>query len=97
MDTAKTTQSAIELRRALAVMLPILHELSISETASVLGRSETWVVKERQGFIRESSSAIQDSSKGGRRNQLIPADQEDAFMESVWTSPGSIDTYQGRN
>lgn len=83
LNTAKTTHSAIELRRALAVTLPMVHGLSIRETATVLGRSETWVAKERQSYIRQEPRPAQDASRGGRRNQLIPSAEEDAFMEEV--------------
>jgi len=83
LETAKTTQSAAELRRALAVTLPVMHGLSLQETASLLGRSETWVAKERRSFIKDLPGATATNARGGRRNQLIPADEEDAFMEMV--------------
>lgn len=83
LKTAENTQSAIELRRALAVALPVLHGLSLKETAGVIGRSEAWVAKERLSFIQEQPSKTEHSQRGGRRNQLIPADEEDSFMESV--------------
>lgn len=83
LETAKTTQSAIELRRALAMALPVMHGLSLKDTAELVGRSEVWVAKERLSFIQEQSSKTEHSKRGGRRNQLIPADEEDAFMVSV--------------
>jgi hypothetical protein len=83
LDTAETTQSAVELRRALAVVLPVLHGLSLKATALLVGRSETWVAKERQHFIQDTLPERAERSVGGIRNRLIPADQEDAFMESV--------------
>ncbi len=81
--TTETTQSAIELRRALAVTLPALHGLPLKETASVLGRSVTWVAKERRAFIHELKEPETKVGRGGRRNQLIPADEEDAFVEAI--------------
>jgi hypothetical protein len=83
LDTAKTTQSASELRSALALMLPVLHGLSLKETAVLVGRSETWVAKERQQFIQGTTHTLAEKAGRGRRNQLIPADEEDAFMEEV--------------
>lgn len=83
IKTAETTQSAVDLRRALAVALPVLHGLSLKETAGVIGRSEAWVAKERLSFIQEQPRETEHRLRGGRRNQLIPAEEEDAFMESV--------------
>ena len=83
LDTAETTQSATELRRALAVVLPVLHGLSLKETASLVGRSETWVAKERQNFIQNTHHTDTEKPRRGSRNQLIPADEEDAFMEDL--------------
>lgn len=83
LETTRTTQSAIEIRRALAVALPVMHGLSLKDTAKLVGRSEAWVAKERLSFIQEQSSKTESCLRGGRRNQLIPADEEDAFMESV--------------
>ena len=82
LNVIGTTESAGEIRRALAVALPVLHGLSLKETAAMVGRSETWVAKERRAFISEKT--LQGSQQpGGRRNQLIPAEEEEAFLESV--------------
>lgn len=83
LSTVKTTESASEVRRTLAVLLPVLHGLSLKETATLVGRSETWVAKERQSFICEQLNRVEDPQRGGRRNQLIPAGEEDSFIESV--------------
>lgn len=83
LEITKSTESAIEIRRALAVVLPVMHGLSLKETAELVGRSEVWIAKERLSFIQEQSSKTEHSQRGGRRNQLIPADEEDAFMVSV--------------
>lgn len=83
LHAALTTQSTLELRRALAVTLPAIHGLSLKETASLLGRSVTWVAKERQTFIHEPTAPTTEVRRGGRRNQLIPADEEDAFVEMI--------------
>lgn len=83
LETTRTTQSAIGIRRALAVALPVMHGLSLKDTAKLVGRSEAWVAKERLSFIQELSNKTESSLRGGRRNQLIPADEEDAFMDFV--------------
>lgn len=83
LKTAKTTQSALELRRILAVVLPVLHGISLKESATLIGRSETWVAKERQKYINERNSQSEVRAKGGRRNQLIPVHEEDLFMDLV--------------
>ena len=83
LEITKSTESTIEIRRALAVVLPVMHGLSLKETAELVGRSEVWVAKERRNFIREQPQKDAVGTRGGRRNQLIPADEEDAFMEMV--------------
>lgn len=83
LHTAETTQSANELRRALAVTLPALHGLPLKKTASLLGRSVTWIAKERRTFINEPTDLETKVGRGGRRNQLIAADEEDAFVEAI--------------
>lgn len=79
----KTTESASELRRALSVVLPIMHGLSLKDTAALIGRSEAWVAKARRDFIEVKTGQSDGQPRGGRRNQLIPANEEDAFMDSV--------------
>lgn len=81
--TAKTAETAAELRQALSVLLPVMHSLSLKETAALIGRSVTWVAKERLNFIQERPNSNESAERGGRRNQLIPADEEDAFVELV--------------
>ena len=66
IKTAETTQSAVDLRRALAVALPVLHGLSLKDTAVLIGRSEAWVAKERQTFIRARPNPNEGQSRGGR-------------------------------
>ncbi len=83
LSVIQTTESAADIRRALAVALPVLHGLSLKETAEMVGRSETWVAKERRAFIREEADQAAHQRQGGRRNQLIPAEEEEAFVESV--------------
>lgn len=83
LNKAVTTESAIELRRSLAVTLPAIHGLTLKQTASVLGRSVTWVAKERQSFIQRQQDCTTEVSRGGRRNQLIPADEEDSFVQVI--------------
>ncbi len=83
LHTSRTTESATELRRALAVMLPVLHGLSLSETASLVGRSETWVAKERKNFIHNTIPVAAERPFRGSNNQLIPAAEEDAFIATV--------------
>lgn len=83
LETTETTQSASELRRALAVVLPVLHGLSLKQTATLVGRSETWVAKERQNFIQNTVPTSVERTSRGSKNQLIPAAEEDAFMEMV--------------
>lgn len=83
LETTKSTESAIEIRRALAVVLPVMHGLSLKQTAELVGRSQVWVAKERRNFIQEQPRNHEGSKRGGRKNQLIPAEDEDAFMEKV--------------
>lgn len=68
----------------MAVILPLLHGLSLRETASTLGRSHSWVATQRRKFIADPDYKRATSDRhGGRRNEIIPLDQEDALMDSV--------------
>lgn len=78
---ARAATSADELRRALAITLPEQFKLTLAETASVLGRSVSWVAKERA--IAAQAAPRVKREHGGRRNELVAQKDEDAFMAAA--------------
>jgi hypothetical protein len=87
LKAAADASTAEELRVALAVALPLQHGLSLKETAAVLGRSVGWVALHRKSFINGERRASSGNDRhGGRRNQLLPPDEEAEFLEAVCTS-----------
>lgn len=75
--------SAAELREALAVVLPAALDLTLRDTAKVLGRSTSWVADARRRFAERRNGAPAKRSHGGRRNQILPPEAEAAFMDEV--------------
>lgn len=75
--------TATELREALAVLLPGELGLTLQETAQLLGRSHSWVANARHRFTQGLDRAPAQKAHGGRRNQIMPAEEEAAFMDEV--------------
>jgi hypothetical protein len=71
-------QSALELRQALAVVLPLDAGLSLQQTARVLGMSPGWVCQIRRRFIAATAAggAGGVAPRGGRRRQLMTRKEE---------------------
>lgn len=79
-----TSDDATDLRTALSVLLPLQHGLTLQQTADVLGKSLSWVSKQRSAFFNNTHRSVADNGKhGGRRNEVISAEQEEAFLEAV--------------
>lgn len=73
-----------QLRQAQAVVLPLLFEMSLKQTAQVTGLSVGWVSKQRNRFI--SGKPVGDGSvpaRGGRRRQNFTPEQEAALLEPL--------------
>lgn len=76
---AKTVE---QLRQAQAVLLPLEHGLSLSDTAKALGLSLGWVCRLRNAFIR--GKEVGDGSippRGGRRRQNFTSAREQEVLQ----------------
>lgn len=85
-EAIKTAETAEDLRKAQAVLLPLECGLSLSQAAQVVGRTAAWVARQRRLFIAEGAgvkSAKAARPRGGRRNQLLSEAEEDSFMQQV--------------
>lgn len=78
-----SASTAAELREALAALLPGEIGLTLHQTAQLLGRSHSWVANARHRFTQRPDRAPAQRAHGGRRNQIMPAEEEAAFMDEV--------------
>lgn len=79
---AKEAKTVDELRRALAVILTTKHKLTLQEAALTIGRSKSWVAAAREDFVLRGKVANSEDH-GGRRNQILPIEEEEPFMDEV--------------
>lgn len=82
-NKAAGRETAADLRAALAITLPDQFGLTLKQTATALDRSVSWVAKTRARALADPEHAAPKTSHGGRRNQVLPAEEEDGFMEDV--------------
>lgn len=81
---AARAQNLQELRRAQAVLLPAVANVTLEQTAKVLGVGRRTVVRLQRSFGRQSQSAQpSDPYWGGRRRALLSQEQEQEFL-AVW-------------
>ena len=80
-ERLRSSNSAREIRVCLAVILPTEHDMSIKDTASLLGRSSRWVSHVRKSFIEHVLSTVSENFGGRRRANMSIADEE-AFLDS---------------
>lgn len=78
----KETSDIEELRAAQAYLLP-LAGLTLDQTALMLGRDRYWISRTRNRFIRGQKLL----THGGRRQSLVPGDQELALVKRAFISP----------
>lgn len=79
---AKQAKTLDELRRSLAVTLTLKHKLSVQEVAEAIGRSSSWVYAAREAYLSGKQVASRNTH-GGRRNQILTREEENAFMNEV--------------
>jgi hypothetical protein len=65
---------------AQAVVMPLLLGLTLTETASVIGKSPGWVARSRLSYIKSFSQAKKPEGRGGRRNPLLSLQKEFDFV-----------------
>lgn len=85
-EQLRSPASVEALRIAQAVVLPLQLGLTLEQTGRAIGASAAWVARKRRDFIAAMGSAAEERTKkprGGRRNQLLEASEEDAFMMKV--------------
>jgi transposase len=80
LEMLPKASGADELRRLLAVVLPLAHGMSTAETARVVGRGTTWVTAARNRFIR-SGGEPEGKPAGTRNKALLARAEEAAFLE----------------
>ncbi len=84
------TSDIEELRAAQAYLLP-LAGLTLDQVALMLGRDRYWVSRTRNRFIRGQKTL----THGGRRQSLVPEDQELAMVKRAFISPDRWGWRQG--
>jgi transposase len=88
-QVVRTTGDARELRRALAVLLPSVHGLTIADTARVIGRTKASVSRLRAEFFRQAGQPERPRPQwGGRRREYMTLAQETAFLEPFLAQAG---------
>lgn len=82
LSVARDAKSLDELRRSLAVTLTLKHRLTLSEVAELIGMSPAWASTARRDYLKNGK--VRGSlSHGGRRNQIMPLEDEAEFMDDV--------------
>jgi hypothetical protein len=87
-ETIETAKIAImqattldELRQAQAVLLPLLYDLSLAQTAQAIGVSVGWACQLRRRFINgRFVGAGGAATPGGRKRQNMTVEQESEFL-----------------
>jgi transposase len=80
-NVVSQTQDIRELRMAQAVLLPALAQLTLEQTATVLGIGRASVARFQRRFRRyEGKSEAKVSPWGGRRRALMSLEEEKKFL-----------------
>jgi transposase len=80
--SAASTTSVDTLRQCQAVLLPVLFGATLEQTATVLGVGRATVARLQTAF-RKKKSVLPNPARnwGGRRESLLPLDEEEAFLK----------------
>ena len=82
----KHSSDAQEMRRALAVLLPAQHGLTLEETGRAIGRSRASVARMRAEFGQGLEEPERPRPRrGGRRREYMSVEQETAFVAPFFT------------
>jgi hypothetical protein len=83
----RTTNDPDLLRAAQAVLMPIEFGMTLAQTAMMIGRSVSWIAQTRSAYI-SGKLRLAPKQRGGRRNQLMPSEEEQAlFLEALIPGP----------
>jgi hypothetical protein len=79
---AARAETAMELRMALAVVLPVEFGWSLEQVAGLVGKSVSWVSRSRREIIERDAApdSVKRKGHGGRRNQIMNPEDELPFM-----------------
>ena len=84
-----TTATTIEqFQIAQAVVMPLVLGLTLLQTSSVLGKTPGWVARARIRFINDLSNVKTPILRGGRRNSVLPLDEEIDFVSEALKASG---------
>ncbi len=76
---SQQTQDCLELRQALAVLLPAQTHATLDQTARILGLGRATVVRYQQGF-KDRQNLVPRKVRGGRRRSLMSVEEEKEFL-----------------
>ena len=69
-----------ELRQAQAVLLPLVHGLSLEQNARAIGVSLGWACQVRRRFMTgRFVGAVGAPARGGRKRQNLSVEQSESF------------------
>lgn len=82
-----TAETVEQLRVAQAVVFPLDLGISLSRTAEMIGKTPGWVARARICYISNYKNAELPGLRGGRRNNLLPPDEEIEFVKAALLEP----------
>lgn len=82
-----TAETVAELRVAQAVVFPLDLGISLTRTAELIGKTPGWVARARISYISNHKNAELPGLRGGRRNNLLPPDEEIEFVKAALLEP----------
>ena len=75
----QTTKSAAQLRRAQAVVFPLLYGLNLEQIAKATGLSKSWASKVRNTFVPRSDEEL--PKQGGRHRESFSPEAEKKLLQ----------------
>ena len=79
LSCIQNTKSAAQLRRAQAVVLPLLYGLNLDQTAEATGLSKSWASKVRNAFVGVEDEKL--PKQGGRHRQCFTREAEAQLLQ----------------
>ncbi|HEY6292171.1 MAG TPA: helix-turn-helix domain-containing protein [Terriglobia bacterium] len=92
----KKARSADELREVLCVWLRVALGLSVSQIATALGWTRSYVHRLQGRFLREGEAVLTRPGSGGRRHSILSQEQEYALLRRLRLEafPGGVLEYR---
>lgn len=80
-EAIASARTVEQLRQAQAVVLPLDHAMSLTDTAQVIGVSQGWACQLRRRFMRGQIAGASDApTPGGRKRQNMSVEEEREFL-----------------